>query len=56
MANTLSNLLKLDLVIGYGLTDDRSLTYKLTDIGRAVAGRFQALVQQKKEHDEKNSC
>ncbi|MGD2117411.1 MAG: hypothetical protein PVG66_03565 [Chromatiales bacterium] len=51
-ANALGNLLRLDLAIGHAITEDRSLTYKLTDIGRAVADRFQKLVQKKKENDE----
>lgn len=50
-ATALNNLLRLDLAMGYSLTNDGSLTYKLTDIGRAVAGRFAGLIKQKVEKE-----
>ena len=52
-ATSLSNLLRLDLAIGHAITDDHSLTYKLTDIGRAVTECFQTLVQKKNESKSK---
>lgn len=50
-ARALENLLRLDLVVAHSLTDDASLTYKLTDIGRAVAERFKLL---KEKHESGN--
>ena len=49
VAKSLENLLKSDLAVAYALTEDYNLTYKLTDIGRAVAKRFEAL----REHNKK---
>lgn len=43
-AKSLENLLRIDLVVAHALTADNSLTYKLTDIGRSVAGRFKKLL------------
>ena len=50
-ARALDNLLRLDLAAGHSLTEDASMTYKLTDIGRAVAERFQLL---KDKHESGN--
>jgi len=52
-AAALSNLLRLDLAVGHAITEDASMTYILTDIGRAVAERFKMMVQGK-GHDEDN--
>ena len=51
----LGNLLRLDLAVGYAITDDGSLTYRLTDIGRAVSVRFETLAGKTEEHDENNA-
>lgn len=45
----LVNLLRMDLVVAHVLTPDHSLTYKLTDIGRAVAVRARALAKNTKD-------
>lgn len=47
-AKALGELLAHDLVIAHSLTADYSLTYKTTDIGRAVIQRFDKLVEHEK--------
>jgi hypothetical protein len=56
-ATALANLLRLDLAVAHSLTDDYVLTYKLTDIGRAVNDRFETLVNDTKNRidDEQTS-
>lgn len=55
-ARALENLLRNDLAIAHSLTSDHGLTYKLTDIGRAVADRFEKLKTQDNEvrHNDKS--
>jgi hypothetical protein len=53
-ATALGNLLRLDLAVGHEITTDESLTYKLTDIGRAVVERFAKLSNKRSEKENEN--